>query len=425
MSNASESRKFLEERTLTKIINGAMTMSKSYRMWPQSNDWFPIFAESQVGCEMTVADGRIFIDCMGGLGTSFLPLSVIKKDVIEQLKKGINFSLPTKLETELAEIMCEIYPGCESVRFCKNGSDATSAAIRIARSFKKKDYILMASGGYHGWSDQFCSISLRKYGMPEAFGQFVDFFDFNNVDSLKTKIETGKYACVIMEPVIFDEPKDNFLQKVRDLCTANDTLLIFDEVVTCRWSLGGAQEYFGVTPDITCVGKAIAGGATFAAVFGKKEYMKELENVFFSATYFGNCFDLCAALSTLKYFKKNKDKMFKSMWKNGKLFKKKFNQKCKELGIDGEVMGMSPRMAVKFNYPNFTELRDVWHQENIKNGIFMGIAIYITPMHKKKHMDKIISTMDVALRKVAEAINAGDAKPFIDGTPSEVIFKRQ
>jgi len=424
MSNA-DSRKFLEERTLKKFINGAQTMSKSYRMWAHPNDWFPIFAESQTGCEMIAADGRVFVDVMAGLGPNFLPNSVIKKGIIEQLKKGINFSLPTKLETETAEAMSDLYPSCEIVRFCKNGSDATSAAIRIARSYKKKDYILMATGGYHGWQDSFAAVSSRRYGLPSDYSKYIETFEYNNAEDLRSKLETKKYAAVIMEPAVLEAPKDNFLQQVRDLCTINDTLLIFDEVVTCRFGPGGAQEYFGVIPDITCIGKAIAGGMTFAAVFGKKEIMKELENVFFSATYFGNCIDMASALYTMRYFKQKGKKLFKSMWKNGNLFRKRFNAKCKELGIDGEMIGLAPRMNVKFNYPNFTELRDIWHQENIKNGVFMGIAIYITPMHKKKHMDKILSVMELALEKVAEAIKAGDAKPFIDGNPSEVIFKRQ
>lgn len=424
MSN-SESRKFLEERTLDKFINGAQTMSKSYKMWPHPNDWFPIFAESQDGCEMTAADGRVFVDAMGGLGPNFLPVSIVKKGIIEQLKKGINFSLPTKLETETAEALANLYPSCEIVRFCKNGSDATSAAIRIARSYKKKDYILMAAGGYHGWQDSFAAVSSRKYGLPADYGKYIEFFEYNNTEDIRSKLETKKYAAVIMEPTVLEEPKGGFLKRVREFCDQNDTLLIFDEVVTCRFCPGGAQEYFQVIPDITCIGKAIAGGMTFAAVFGKKEVMKELENVFFSATYFGNCIDMAAALYTMRYIAQKGEKLFTSMWKNGNLFKKKFNKKCKELGIDGEMIGMAPRMNVKFNYLNFTELRDIWHQENIKNGVFMGIAIYITPMHKKKHMDKILSVMEVALEKVAEAIKAGDAKPFIDGNPSEVIFKRQ
>lgn len=417
--------KELLSRAVEVMPRACQTMSKCYMMWPM-DDTFPIYVESQDGCVFTSVDGEQFIDMMGGLGPNFVPQKIVNKEIMTQLKKGISFSLSTPLEVELAELVKETVPCAEMVRFCKNGSDAVTAAVRIARSYAKKDYLLMAAGGYHGWGDQFCAVSQRDYGMPKAFKEFVDTFEYNNVKDLEEKLKTGKYAALIMEPVSLEEPKKGFLKKVRELCTQYNTILIFDEMITCyRWALGGAQDYYGVVPDITTMGKAAGGGMPLAFVAGKKEYMKELEQVFFSATYFGESLSLAAGIATIKELKKNKDKIYPHVWRQGKRFKKAFLTKCKELNIDAEVLGMAPRMNLKFNHEDATGVRDLFHAEMMKRGVFMGIQVYVTWATKKKHIDKVLQAMNESLEIVADAIHNKGLDFYLHGQRSMQVFKRQ
>lgn len=416
--------KELLNKAITLMPRACQTMSKCYMMWVL-NDVFPIYAESQDGCIMTSVDGDKFIDMMGALGPNFVSQKIVNKAILEQLKKGIAFSLSTPLEVELATLVKECVPCAEMMRFCKNGSDAVTAAIRIARSYTKKEHLLMAKGGYHGWSDQFCAVSERDYGMPKIFKEYVDTFTYNDAIDLEEKLKIGKYAAVIMEPTSLEEPKKGFLEKVRELCTQYGALLIFDEMITCfRWALGGAQEYYGVIPDITTMGKAVGGGMPLAFVAGKREYMMELEQVFFSATYFGEALSFASGIATIKELKKNKDKIYKHVWRQGKRFKREFDSKCKELEINACVLGMAPRMNLKFNYEDAIGVRDLFHQEMIRRGVFMGIQIYVTWATKKKHIDKVIQAMNESLEVVADAVHNNKLDFYLDGKRSMQIFKR-
>ena len=422
--------KSLIERA-TSLFTGAASqvMSKSYKMWVHDGEFdFPGFAESERGCMMKCVNGKTYINMMGHLGAGILDADDrdVKRAIREQLDRGIVFSLPSTVEVELGELMREVVPNCESMRFCKNGSDATSAAIRIARSYKHRDHILMPRTGYHGWSDSFAAVGTRDYGIPEAFKPFIEFFDFNDTVLLEEKLSTGKFAAVIMEPVSIDEPKPGYLQQVRELCDQYDSLLIFDELVTgFRFALGGCQELYGVNADLMTFGKAMSNGTSIACVCGKREYMKELENVFFSATYFGECLSIAGSIATIKKLRKLKDKVYPHIWRQGNRLKRAFNRECKALGLDAEMVGMAPRLNAKFNHTDPGLIRDLWHQEMIKRGVFIGLQIYTTWAVKKKHMDQVIEAMKASLKVVAEAIQTGDPEEYLDGKRSEVIFKRQ
>lgn len=422
--------KSLIERAKNLFTDAAsQTMSKSHRMWVNDGDFdFPGFAESGTGCIMKCANGKEYINFMGNLGAGILDYDDknVKKALKDQIDKGLIFSLPSVLEVELGELIKSIIPNCETMRFCKNGSDATSAAIRIARSYKKKDYILMPKTGYAGWSDQFCAVSTRDYGMPKAFRSFVTFFNYNDLTQLEDLLRTESYAAIIMEPVSIEEPRPDYLKQVRELCDKYNTILIFDEMVTgFRFALGGCQELYGVQADIVCYGKAMSNGTSIACVAGKKEYMKELENVFFSATYFGNALDIAGSIATIKKLRDNRGKIYPHIWKQGKRFANSFDNTCKELGIDANTVGMAPRINLKFNYDDAVGFRDLFHQEMIDRGVFIGIQIYTTWAIKNRHMDKIINATKSSLGVVADAVRKGSVDGFLKGNKSMQIFKRQ
>lgn len=407
------------------IPRKTQTMSKASDMWVIDDD-FPIYVESGNGCLIKSVDGVEFIDCMGSLGPNILGHKNKKVDaaVREQLKKGVIFSLPSPLEVELSELICEVVPSAEWVRFAKNGSDAVSCAIRACRHLKQKECILMPSSGYAGWSDSIASASQRPYGIPKALGRFVDKFEYNNVADLEEKLKTGKYACVLMEPVSLDAPKENYLKDVRELCDKYDTILVFDEMITgFRWALGGAQEYYGVTPDISCFGKAVSNGFPLSVVCGKRECMSAFDDIFFSATYFGETLSLTAAVATIEQLKNKK--VYKNIWKNGNKVKREFKKYCDMYKVSAEVLGEAPRLNFKFNYDDEVGVRDLFHKEMIKRGVFVGIQFYVIAAMKKHHIDKILSAMREALEVVGKAVNENRLDDYLEGQRSMIIFKRQ
>jgi len=417
--------KDLLKRALKVTPRATQVMSKGFQMWCL-DDNFPIFIESGKGCKMKSVDGQIFIDTMGALGPNILGYCHRKVDtaIKKQLSKGIIFSLPSPLETELGELLCEVIPCCEKVRYCKNGSDAVSGAIRAARSYSDKDHILCVRGGYNGWSDSVAAASQRPYGIPGVLAQFVDFFEYNNLRALEEKLETNRFACVLMEPVSLEAPKKGFLEGVRELCDKYKVVLIFDEMITgARWALGGAQEYYGVTPDLACFGKAIANGMPLAFICGKDEFMKEFEHVFFSATFFGETLSLAAAIATIKEMQNKK--VHKHIWRQGRRIRRKFLECCKKYEVNAEVLGLAPRMNFKFNHEDEVGVRDLFHKEMIKRGIFIGIQVYATWATKKKDIDVVLSAMDESLEIVGKAIKENRVDECLGGKRSMTIFKRQ
>ncbi len=294
----------LLNRSKAIIPCATQTLSKGYTQW--SVGAAPLFVDSASGCELTDVDGNVFIDYGMGLGPFILGYNDpdVNHAVTEQLKKGTMFTLPHSLEIKAAEAIIDLVPCAEMVRFGKNGSDATTAAIKLARAFTGKDKVIVC--GYHGWHDWYIASTEREKGIPSFTKDLVISLEYNDLNQLNRIISKNKnqIAALIMEPVGTAPPKNNFLQKVRDITKNEDIVLIFDELFTgFRWGLGGAQEYFNVTPDLACFGKAIANGYPVSCIAGSRELMKLFEEVFFSFTYGGETLSLAAIVATLKKLK--------------------------------------------------------------------------------------------------------------------------
>lgn len=224
------------------------------------------------GSHVWDADGNEYLDYLMAIGPLSLGYAYDRVDeaIIKQLEDGITFSLMHPLEVEVAELINQIVPNAESIRYSKTGADVTSAAVRLARAFTGRNKILCC--GYHGWHDWYISVTDRNKGIPQAIQDLTFTFNYNDIQSVKDSIDEDT-AAVILEPFVFEEPKNNFLQELREVCTANGTLLIFDEMWTgFRIAVGGAQEYFGVKADLACFSKALANGMPVAILTGKKKY---------------------------------------------------------------------------------------------------------------------------------------------------------
>ena len=288
------------ERAERVIPLGSQTFSKSRTQYPLGVS--PLFLARGKGSRVWDVDGNEYVDFVNSLLSITLGYgdSDVDAAVRAQLDDGVILSLPHPLETEVAERIVELVPCAEMVRFGKNGSDATSGAIRIARAFTGRDRVAVC--GYHGWQDWYIGSTARHLGVPRATRELTHGFLYNDLASLERLLAAhrGEFAAIILEPMNLEWPKEGFLEGVRELATREGAVLVFDETITgFRYAIGGAQQLFGVTPDLATFGKGLANGYPVAAVAGRRDIMKMMEEVFFSFTFGGEMLSLAAAKAVL------------------------------------------------------------------------------------------------------------------------------
>jgi glutamate-1-semialdehyde 2,1-aminomutase len=292
----------------------------------------PKYLTKGKGSHVWDVDGNEYIDFNMAIGPISLGYCYDRVDnaVINQLKDGITFSLMHNSEVELAELVHEIIPNAESIRISKTGADVCSAAVRVARAFTGRKKVLCC--GYHGWHDWYIGVTSRNKGIPEETANLSYTFNYNDIDSVIESLDQD-VACVILEPFVFEEPKNNFLYELQKVCRANGTLLIFDEMWSgFRISLGGAQEYFDVKPDLAVYSKAFANGMPISLLTGRKDVMQLFNNdVFFFTTFGGEALSIAAAIATIKEMKEKNVQAY--LAKQGKKLKEGYNKTAAELGI--------------------------------------------------------------------------------------------
>lgn len=412
----------LWENALRLMPRGTQTMSKCPDQFVDGV--YPKFVKSGKGAYLYGLDGKKYLDYMCALGPIILGYNhkPTNKAIQKQLKNGIIFSWPTLLEQELAQLIVDVVPCAEQVRFCKNGTDADLAAVRIARSYTGKEKILKPAGGYHGWGD-WHAITMREYGVPKCLKELIGEFEFNNLDSLEELLKKDDVAAVILEPQALTSPNPGYLEGVRELCTKYKAVLIFDEVVTgFRWSLGGAQEYFGVTPDLCCMGKAVANGMPLGIIAGKTEYMNELNHAFFSMTFGGECLSIVAAIATIKELK---TKDYNHIWELGNMLDKGIKKAAKKYKLDITFAGSGPRHNLTFNsekYQDADGLKALFYQEMVKQDILFPNVIYISFAHTKKDIRNTIKAADQAFKFVKE--NLDNIDNVLEGNRTVAIFRK-
>jgi len=290
----------LLDRALEVIPLGAQTFSKSLTQYPRGSA--PFFVERAEGARMVDADGNEYVDfnnalCSVTLGHADPDVSAA---VTEQIGKGTIFSLSSELEIEVAEAIVAAVPCAEKVRFGKNGSDATAGAIRAARAFTGRERVAVC--GYHGWQDWYIGTTARAKGVPAATRELTHTFPYNDLPALERLLAAhpGEFAAVILEPMNVAWPVPGFLEGAAEATRRHGAVFVMDETITgFRYALGGAQELFGVTPDLCCLGKGLANGYPLAAVAGRADIMAEFEQVFFSFTMGGETLSLTAAKAAI------------------------------------------------------------------------------------------------------------------------------
>lgn len=410
------------------IPSGTQTFSKSSTQLVQGAA--PVFLQRGQGSHVWDVDGNEYVDWIMALGPVILGYDYpsVTDAVKNQLRDGVSFSLSHPMEVELAELLVQTIPCAEMVRFGKNGSDATSGAVRVARAHTGRDVI--ACCGYHGWQDWYIGTTSRNMGVPEAVQELTVPFQYNDLDTLERifSAHRGRVAAVIMEPVGVVEPTDDFLRNVRELTHRKGALLIFDEIVTgFRLAMGGAQEHYGVIPDLACFGKAMGNGFPISAVVGRREIMELFDEIFFSFTFGGDAVSLAASLATIREMR-DKD-VIAQLWAQGQKLKDGYNVLAQEFGIEQytECIGLPPHTVAVFNDESGTEsliLKSLFQQECLKRGVLFSVGHNVCYSHSDSDVDHTLRVHRTALEILSRAIREGDVLEKLEGKPVEPVFRQ-
>ncbi len=395
----------------------------------------PVFIKSAKGTTITDIDGNQYTDFVASWGPLILGHANdnILKAINEAAAKGTSYGAPTEAETEMAELICRMMPSIEKVRMVNSGTEATMSAVRLARAYTKRESILKFVGNYHGHGDFFlikAGSGALTLGIPDSPGvtegnaKDTLLADYNDIESVKKVFEENKdkIAAIIIEPVSGNmgvvPPKDGFLQGLRDICTQNGSLLIFDEVITgFRLSKGGAQEYFGIMPDLTTIGKIIGGGLPVGAYGGKAEIMNQLAPigpVYQAGTLSGNPLAMAAGLAMLKTLDETPDFYAKLEEKAAKL-EAGIKNNIRKTGIKAVLNRVGSMMTLFFTdsekVTSFNEAMSCntekyaeYFQKSLKSGIYIAPSqfecLFVSAAHTDKDIDKIIQANYKALSEL-------------------------
>lgn len=415
----------LYDRALPVMTPVTQTLAKGPGQYV--NGVAPKYLKRGKGARVWDVDGNEYLDYNMGIG----PLSLgycyprVDEAIIAQLKDGITFSMMHELEVVLAELIHEIIPNAEAIRISKTGADVTSAAVRVARAYTGRKKVLCC--GYHGWHDWYISVTGRNSGIPEEIKTLSATFEYNDIGSVRHALDEDT-ACVILEPFVFEAPKGNFLQELKDLCEANGALLIFDEMWTgFRIALGGAQEYFNVAPHLACYSKAFANGMPISLLTGKKEIMDLFrEEVFFFTTFGGEALSLAAAVATIREMKEKNVAAY--LAEKGRRLKEGYNTLAAELGIAHftRCMGYDCRSLVSFDAAagNPLELKSFVQQEMIKRGILWSGFHNMSFSHTDADVDYTLAAYREVLGLLKDAVSMQEVGALLKGAPIEPVFRK-
>ncbi len=409
---------------LNKVIpGGAHTYSRGFDQYPENA---PQILERGEGCYVWDADGKKYLDYGLALravtvGYGYKPIA---EAAIDQIYKGNNLTRPSMIELKAAEVITDLIPCADMVKFAKNGSTVTTAAIKLARAYTGRKYIaICAEHPFFSYDDWFIGSTPMDCGVPEENKTLTLKFNYNDIGSLNKLFNDHKdqIAAVILEPVTLDAPVDNFLHKVKDLCQKNKTVFILDEMITgFRWHLQGAQKYFDIMPDLATFGKGMANGFSVAALVGKREIMDlggisdpNKERVFLiSTTHGAEMCGLGAFVKTVEIYKNLN--VVEHIWEYGQKLKDGMNALAKKHGISEyfEVKGYpcSLNYITKDRSKNASlEFRTLFSQEMINNNVLIP-WIALCYEHGDKELELTLNAVDKALKVYANALEEGTSK---------------
>jgi len=434
-----EKSNHLRKRASKLIPGGAHTYSKGDDIFPQLS---PHSIVKGKGARIWDVDGNEYIDWGMGLtsvllGHAYEPvLEVIRKE----LENGVNFIRPSFIEAEVAEEVCDQIPSAEMVKFSKNGSNVTTAAIKLSRAYTRKNIILRCQDNpFFSVDDWFIGDTDADSGIPSVIKNLTKRFKYNDIEDLKRVISLYKeegIACVILEAASTTLPKEGYLKSVRELCTQSDIILIFDEVISgFRFHPKGAQHLYGVTPDLSTFGKGMGNGFSIAALVGKKEIMElggiehKKERVFLlSTTYGGETHHLRAAQKVMAILNENDYEVTKHIWGIGKKIKDAYNSLAVTYGLQNytSIEGIECRPYFIFKDENgkpWPILRTLFSQEMIKRGILLQ-SIVPSFSHGDSEVTQTLDAFDKTLKILSFAIKNNKVLELLVGPATKVVFRK-
>ncbi|HLO75451.1 MAG TPA: glutamate-1-semialdehyde 2,1-aminomutase [Magnetospirillum sp.] len=425
----------LRARAHRLIPGGAHTYAKG-------DDQYPVLAPGFIargaGAHVWDVDGNEFIEY--GMGNRAVGLGHAEPRVLDavrrELGRGCNFTRPSPIEAECAEQFLALVTTAEMVKFCKDGSDATSGAVRLARAYTGRDLIACcADHPFFSTDDWFIGTTPMNAGIPEAVRRLTVSFRYNDLDSARALFERhpGQIAALILEAVRVDDPDEGYLRQLLALCHANGALLILDEMITgFRWHNGGAQAHFGIVPDLSCFGKALANGFSVSALAGKREIMRlgglephERPRVFLlSTTHGAETHALAAAIATMRVYER--EDVIAHLKRAGTRLTEGFAQAVSRHGLGRHVQPVGKPQCLAFatrdgNGAPSQAFRSLFLQELIQRGV-LAPSLVVSYAHTDDDIDRTVDAIDGALAVYARALADGVERHLV-GRPSEIVFR--
>jgi glutamate-1-semialdehyde 2,1-aminomutase len=426
----------LQRRAHDLIPGGGHTYAKGDDQYPLNA---PAFIVRGSGCHVWDAAGREFIEY--GMGLRAVTLGHAHPAVVaaayRAMRDGCNFTRPTPLEVECAEELLALIPGADMVKFAKNGSDVTTAAVKLARAATGRDLVAVCGDQpFFSTDDWFIGVTAMNAGVPRAVRDLTVQFRFNDLDGLRSLFDRhdARIACVVLEPATSIEPEAGFLQGVRDLCSTHGALLVFDEMITgFRWGLHGAQGTYGVTPDLSAFGKGMANGFAASALTGRRDLMEHGglrapgDRVFLlSTTHGAESVGLAAALETMRLYRR--EPVIETLYRQGERLRAGVLDAARSLDlgrhftVEGRACNLIfvTRDAAGERSQIF---RTLFMQEIIKRGV-VGPSFVVSYSHTDDDVDRTIAAVEAALRVYRRALDDG-VDHYLEGRPVKPVFRRR
>jgi glutamate-1-semialdehyde 2,1-aminomutase len=383
------------------LANGELAMSARPLLFGE-NGVYPEFLAEAKGCRVVDTTGGVYVDWLVGWGSALLGYGrpEIESAIRRQLAAAPTLSMPNRLEVEVAEKITGLIPCAEMVAFGKNGSDAVTAAVRLARAITERDVILQF--GFHGFHDWFAASDRTIRGIPTCFRGLVHAFPYNDIRALEGLFDRhrGRVAAVLMEPFRAELPKEGFLEKVRDLAHRHDALLIFDEMVTgFRVARGGGQEVTGVVPDLACYGKALANGMPLSALVGPRELLRGADSLGVDMTCRGETLSLAAAGAALGLYAT--EPIAERVAEVGRRIAAGIEEEAARARIPLRLAGHPARMELEFeDHGRLTKRAalGLFVQQCLERGVITNGLILPTAAHDEQAIDATLRAAREALR---------------------------
>lgn len=418
------------------IPGGSQLFSKRSEMFLP--DQWPSYYKKAKGVDIWDLDGNKFID-MSYMGFGACTLGYADDDVDRAVKEvigaGSMATLNSPEEVDLAELLIKLHPWANSVRYARTGGETAAIAVRIARAYTKKDKIAFC--GYHGWHDWYLSSNLADNanldghllegldpnGVPRSLLKTAFPFEYNDIEKMESIIKEHDIGVIIMEPMRHEEPKNDFLKKVRKITDEIGVVLIFDEISSgWRMNVGGHHLNFGVNPDIAIFAKAMSNGYPMGAIIGKEDVMDAAQTSFISSTYWTERIGPTAAIATIN--KMLQKKVPDHLDKIGNLIKNGWKKVINDYNLNIEISPPNPLITLNINYENALEIKTLLIQEMLKRGYLASVSVYTNYCHTEQHVNDYLSNVDDVFRIIKKALDNKNISNLLEGPIAHKEFRR-